>query len=312
MSSSFLVVRFSAIGDCVMASYVATAIRNAKPDATIVWAVETRCMAVLNKDRLLNEVVDFPRDRWRKQRWSPTMWRDQLATFSRLRRMRLDYGMDLQGHSKTAICLRIACPNRRIAAFATDGMARRLNPLAPGDPDAKHRVERMLDTSRAFGDFQMPARPLMPQPVEVSDILGNGDGPLVSIATGAGQTYKQYPSGQWEEVSKRLLARGFRLALVGASVDPRLNVPGAVDLVGKLPLEQTMAVVARSRLHLCADTGTGHIAAAYGVPFVSVFGPTDPRLFRPYSDVGVFLRATDRPSEVEPAQILAAAEGLLG
>jgi ADP-heptose:LPS heptosyltransferase len=65
-------------------------------------------------------------------------------------------------------------------------------------------------------------------------------------------------------------------------------------------------------LHLAADTGTGHIAAAYGVPFVSVFGPTDPKLFRPYSDEGVVLRASDRAGDVEPAQILAAAEGLLG
>ncbi|MBC8063619.1 MAG: hypothetical protein H7Y17_02220, partial [Chlorobia bacterium] len=41
-----------------------------------------------------------------------------------------------------------------------------------------------------------------------------------------------------------------------------------------------MSAVAHSTIHLAADTGTGHMAAAFGVPFVSVFGPTDPKLFR--------------------------------
>ena len=45
-----------------MASYVATAIRTSKPEARIVWAVESRCLAVLDQERMLDDVVDFPRD----------------------------------------------------------------------------------------------------------------------------------------------------------------------------------------------------------------------------------------------------------
>jgi ADP-heptose:LPS heptosyltransferase len=312
MSPSFLIVRFSAIGDCVMAAYAATAIREAMPDANLTWAVETRCMAMLNRDALLNEVVDFPRDRWRKRRWSPGVWREQLSCFARLRTRRFDYGMDLQGHSKTAICLRIARPQKRIAAFATDSLARRLTPLAPGNPDGKHRVERMMDTARAFGEFAIPSRPMMPKPISVQELGLNRTRRLATISTGAGALIKQYPTSQWVEVAEGLIKGGLDVAFLGASSDPSIEVPGTTNLVGKFSLEQTMSAVAHSAIHLAADTGTGHMAAAFGVPFVSVFGPTDPKLYRPYSDLGTVLRASSNPAEVSAIQILEATERLLG
>ncbi len=312
MNPSFLIVRFSAIGDCVMASYVATAIRSALPQAVITWAVESRCMAMLDRERLLNRVVDFPRDRWHKARWSPGVWREQLGKFAELRKERYDFGMDLQGHSKTAICLRIARPTRRISAFATDTLAKRLNPLLAGDPDAKHRVERMMDAARTFGDFTVPERPIMPEPLPPAT-LGLPEGkPIGTISTGAGAAIKQYPASQWAEVAEGLMARGFEVVLLGAVPDPRVQVVGAVNKVAQWNLTETLSAVAHSAIHLAADTGTGHMAAAFGVPFVSVFGPTDPKLYRPYSDRGTVLRRSENPGDVPPSEILAAVEGLLG
>lgn len=311
MNPSFLIVRFSAIGDCVMASYVASAIRSKHPLAELTWAIESRCMAMVNSDRLINHVVDFPRDRWRKSRWSPKVWREQLTMFANLRHRSYDFGLDLQGHSKTAVCLRIAKPKQRLSAFATDSLAKRLNPLLPGNPDEKHRVERMMDAAQAFGDIQVPANPMMPVPISRNE-LGLPEGkPLATISTGAGATFKQYPAGQWEEVINGLIASGLNVLSLGAASDPKLQVQGLVDQVGKWNLRQTMSAVAHSDIHLAADTGTGHMAAAFGVPFVSVFGPTDPRLFRPYSDNGVVLRNSDSPADVFPSEILAAVNNLL-
>lgn len=295
-----------------MASYVATAIHFSMPDARISWAVESRCMAMLDQERLLDHVVDFPRDQWRRKRWSPGVWRDQLSRFAELRRERYDFGLDLQGHSKTAICLRIARPAHRISAFATDTLAKKLNPLLPGDPDAKHRVERMLDAAQVFGDFTMPERPVMPKTLPKVDLGIAEDRPIATISTGAGAFMKQYPAPQWAQVAKGLISRGFTVVFLGAAPDPRVQVPDAVDRVAQWNLAETLSAVANSSIHLAADTGTGHMAAALGVPFVSVFGPTDPKLYRPYSAKGIVLRCSERPGDVPPAQILAAVEDLLG
>ena len=305
MSESFLFVRFSAIGDCVMSAYIATAIRSERPSAKLVWAVESRCAPVVDTHSLVNERVEFPRDVWRKRRLSPRTWNEQLRQFGVLRKMKFDFGLDLQGHSKTAICLRIAKPRQRISAFATDGLARRLNPLAPGDPDAVHRVERMAHTANQFGDFPIPKLPIMPGLGRISTAK-----PLITIATGAGARIKQYP--HWNVVAEALLQRGFEVMFLGAGPDPRFSVPGTIDQVAKFTLAETMSAVASSTVHLAADTGTGHIAAAYGVPFVSVFGPTDPSLYRPYSEKGVVLRASRDPGDVTPDQILDEVSKLYG
>lgn len=295
-----------------MSAYIATAIRNAQPDARVVWAVESRCAPVIDDLRLVTDLVEFPRDRWRKKRWSPATWRAQLSLFSKLRRDKCSVGLDLQGHSKTAICLRIANPNRRLSVFATDALAKRLNPLLQGDPDGKHRIERMMDGLRTFGEFQLPEYPIMPTPIPSTDLGLSSTARLATVSTGAGAQNKQYPAAQWREVATGLVSQGFHVGFLGASVDPMIEVPGTQSFVGMFDLRQTMSAVAHSTIHLAADTGTGHMAAAFGVPFVSVFGPTDPELFRPYSSKGVVLRQSDRPSDVRPERILSAVEELIG
>jgi ADP-heptose:LPS heptosyltransferase len=85
------------------------------------------------------------------------------------------------------------------------------------------------------------------------------------------------------------------------------------SLVGKLTLRESMAVIASSELHVSADTGNGHIAAAYGVPTVSVFGPMDPVRFRPYGPKATVLRdPSHRPEAITADQILEACLAKLG
>ena len=97
---------------------------------------------------------------------------------------------------------------------------------------------------------------------------------------------------------------------IGGPGEVAPQVEGAIDLVGKLSLFETMAAIAHSSLTLAADTGAGHIAPAYGVPVVSVFGPTDPEEFRPYTDRGIVLKNGSETRAVAPEEIVRAAKSL--
>ncbi|MGV3613703.1 MAG: glycosyltransferase family 9 protein [Fimbriimonas sp.] len=308
----FLLVRFSAIGDCVMAAWAATAIRRKYPDGFLLWAVESRCAAVVDRKQLVTQACEFPRDRWKRKRWSPATWREQVALYSRLRALKFDCGIDLQGHSKTALCLRLAKPKRRIATRATDSLARKLNPVYGAKPAGVHTVEWNHEVLCTFGDFELPVHPLMPlrdEPWEAA--RGHlGAGRIASISVSAGQPDKAYASDRWREVAASLVRDGFQVVFLGGPTDSPIDAPGTVDLVRKLPLDQTMAVVAHSAIHLAGDTGTGHMAAAYGVPLVSVFGPTDPAVFRPYSDLAVVLREGRDTSNVPAERVIEAAREL--
>src|SRR5262249_934501 len=149
--------------------------------------------------------------------------------------------------------------------------------------NSEHRVDRMLRAVREFIRVPSVKHPLMPKTIGLPELGISSRNPLASISTGAGATNKRYPAEQWVSIGVELMKQGFQVALLGAEVDPQVEIEGAINLVGKLSLFETMSVVAGSKLHLAADTGTGHMAAAYGVPYVSIFGPTNPDLYRPYS-----------------------------
>lgn len=305
MGVKFLLVRFSAIGDCVMSAWAATSIRHKFPDADLVWAADSRCADVIERDRLVSSVCEFPRDKWKASRWSPATWREQLLRYTSLRRYRFDYGLDLQGHSKTALCLRIAMPRERIAARATDALARRLNPTLT-QPEGTHIVDWNHEVLCRFGEFELSDRPIMPP------AGGPVDPYKVSFSVGAGHPSKRYPIEKWREVARLLRQEGLNLVALGGPEDRGTDAgPDAENKAGKLSLAETMSEVATSALHLAADTGTGHMAAAYGVPCVSVFGPMDPAKYRPYGPRVTVLRQSPDPGDVPPAAVVAAALDLL-
>jgi hypothetical protein len=57
--------------------------------------------------------------------------------------------------------------------------------------------------------------------------------------------------------------------------------PGAVLAGQTTDLEELAALVAGARLVVCGDTGVAHLASAYGVPSVVLFGPVPPSQWGP-------------------------------
>lgn len=293
---------------------VAAAIREKYPEGFIVWATEPRCAPVIDTDRLVSQISLFPRDDWEARRWSPASWRDQLVQYLSLRKHRFDIGIDLQGQAKTALCLKLAKPKRRLAVKSHDVLSAKLNPVLEVPRGDMHVVEHgMLGLSR-LGDFPQEIRFVMPElRKEMSEVAAmlDRDRGLVTITVSAGGPKKVYPLEMWEEVAAALLQKGLQVAFLGGPGDPSSKLSGSLDFVGKLTLAQTMAAVRLSRVHLAADTGTGHIAAAYKVPVVSVFGRTPPKAFRPYTAKGIVLDGMGSPANITPAQLLDAAHSMM-
>jgi heptosyltransferase-2 len=63
-----------------------------------------------------------------------------------------------------------------------------------------------------------------------------------------------------------------------------------LDLTGKMTLRQLIAFINRSDFFLTNDSGSMHIAAAFDVPMVAIFGSTDWRTTPPHSDRAVIVR----------------------
>jgi heptosyltransferase-2 len=134
--------------------------------------------------------------------------------------------------------------------------------------DAARRVE----ARRLLGEAQLP-----PGEPKVGLQLGAALGPA-----------KLWPSERLAALAMRLEARGVHPLLLGGPGARGLAdaVQGAAagpirSLVGRDHPALLAALLSELDALVAADSGPAHVAAAVGVPAVTLFGPTDPRLTAP-------------------------------
>ncbi|MBI5095581.1 MAG: lipopolysaccharide heptosyltransferase II [Candidatus Hydrogenedentes bacterium] len=115
----------------------------------------------------------------------------------------------------------------------------------------------------------------------------SGNGPLIGIAPGAAfGPSKLWPSGRYAQVADMLAKQlGARCVLLTGPGEEQTR--DAVRAAAKTPLlcaddgaptlETLKAAVSQLDLLICNDSGTRHVAVAFGVPTVCIMGPTSPR-----------------------------------
>jgi len=95
---------------------------------------------------------------------------------------------------------------------------------------------------------------------------------------------KCWPSAHYATLAAQLHARdGMPVVLLGSGKEAALAAgiaeaaPGAcVNLIGHTSLDQAMALIAGASGMVSNDSGLMHVAAAFGIPQVAVFGSTSP------------------------------------
>jgi len=191
--------------------------------------------------------------------------------------------------------------------YATDGRVFFLTePVAvPNGPVPVHQVEyywNLLKPLGLAGGAPLPTLFVSADEKRTVDVwlasAGINSSDLI-IGINPGSTYgsaKRWSSDRFAEVARRLVRRleqaesaHVAVVILGAKGEESLGKDIAtqfggrsVVLSGATTIRELMAVVKRCRLLMTNDTGPMHIAAAFGVPVVAVFGPTDWRTTSPY------------------------------
>lgn len=109
--------------------------------------------------------------------------------------------------------------------------------------------------------------------------------PLVGIHAGPSWPVREWTVEGWTALVN-LLKRDCGAAVIQFGVDQHVSrgrvdsprVEGAVDLVGSLSLEETVAAISMCDLFVGIDSGLLHVSGAVGVPSVGLFGPVNPVL----------------------------------
>lgn len=114
--------------------------------------------------------------------------------------------------------------------------------------------------------------------------------PRVIVHPGAASASRRWPVERWREVAGALAATGARVEVTGAAGERALaaavvdGVPGAADRSGRDDVLGLADAIARADLVLSGDTGIAHLATAYAVASVTLFGPVPPARWGPSID----------------------------
>lgn len=291
-----LIVKLSAIGDVVMTTPVAKALRTAFPSAYIAWVVEPKSKDVVIGNPYLDEVIVW--DRPPDLTWNPlsvaSTWKSLWALGRELRAKRFDVAVDLQGLLRSALAAR-SSGAQHVVGFdnGREGSTRLYTHLYPLSRTGTRGPQRYLDVLNLLGvnatdtemcvpvgeDDRAHARKLLDE--ESAKCLP-GRRLIAALAPATTWPHKHWTEEGWAGLADGLVSRYDALPVfLGAPVDAELigrirglmsREPG--NIVGRTTLKQAGAILEAADLVFGVDTGLLHMSIALGRPTIGVFGPT--------------------------------------
>lgn len=280
-ANKILLIRPGGIGDAVLLIPIIHSLRNTFPSCTIDILAENRNADVFVLMPGVNTVYVY----------------DNLLELVTVLHNTYDVVIDTeQWHRLSAVVARLVkapmkigfCTNERrrmfthcigydMGIYEPYNFASLLNPLG---------VDRHLDS----GTLMLPEVSISKADQLLQPLCSE---PFVVIFPGSSVPEKCLGKERFSIVAKQLGEGGYKVVVVGGGGDRDAGecIAGTtgLNLAGKTTLPETAAVIARSRLVICGDSGVLHIAAGLGVPTVSLFGPSSEVKWAPRGDNHVVL-----------------------
>ncbi|MFP3902925.1 MAG: glycosyltransferase family 9 protein [Armatimonadota bacterium] len=117
------------------------------------------------------------------------------------------------------------------------------------------------------------------------------------LAPGSSRNWpvKRWPVARFAEIGRYLCDElGMRVVIIGAAFEQDIGEQladmlgeTAIDLTGRTSIRQSIELLRDASIVVSNDSGPMHMAAAVGIPVIGLFGPTNPKKWRPWTDRGI-------------------------
>jgi ADP-heptose:LPS heptosyltransferase len=254
------VLRLRSLGDCVLTTPALEILRQARPDARVAVAVEERFRAVFEGNRAIDEILP--------------------PEVGPLRRFRPDLCLNLHGGTRSAWLTAASGARWRVGfGHFRNGLAYNLRiPRAQeilGEERTVHTAEHLASAMFYLG---APVAEIPRAKLNAGQAKACPTGVIHAVAATAEKTWN---ADGFLAVAKHLRDTGIEPVFIGATGDDLSPFSGFRALRGA-PLGEVKNLLASSCLFVGNDSGPAHMAAAFGLPVVVIFGNSNPAIWGPW------------------------------
>jgi len=281
-----LVITPAQLGDVLLCTPLIRAARERWPDARVDVLGFAGTLALLAGNPDVGELIEIPptsdRGAQLRQAWKLRR-RYDLALVTRTGDRSHLYGV-VSARTRSALL-----PGHGSGSFWKRLMAQHGTMLTPPTHQVLLKLQLLepwIDPPAALSLLPPAAAPLPP------GIEARLAHPLVVVHVPSMWRYKQWPPEHFRHVVEGLLADGVQVVLTGSgSSNDQSQIEqvrgadapaGLLDVSGQLTMPQVRTLLERAEAYVGPDTSVTHLAAAVGIPIVTMFGPTNPQDFGPW------------------------------
>ncbi len=286
---SILIILMGSLGDVARGLCLVSHIKNNLQESKVTWLVEPKCAALVGLHPQIDKTIVFDRPRNIFGVW---------ALYKDLSREHFDVTLDLQRHFKSGFFSLLSRSNRRIGFNRLNSKEFNWifnNEHIPYAGDELPKLDHYLKFSEylglpepgslEFGLSSLDEGPNMP------DVVAKIHEKFIAVIMGSSWESKDWFIEEYYELvqhilfseKRRVVLLGDRSRVVYAEkLCARVDSHRLVNLVGKTSILQLTAVLKAAAAGVGPDSGPGHLAAAVGTPYVTLFGPTSPKRAVPY------------------------------
>jgi heptosyltransferase-3 len=290
--SRVAVIRLRSLGDSVLTTPALDILKCGRPDLQLAIVVEDRFRAIFEGNPYLDRVL--PPDLGAFRDWSPRLC------------------LNLHGGSRSACMTALSgAPYRAGFAHFRHGFIYNVRiPRAQeilGVDRTVHTAEHLASAMFYLGvpTGEIPGAKLFAGQPE-RPATGAGDlrhGPYAVLHPFAATPQKTWRADGFLAIAEHLKQSGLEPVFIGGPGDD-LSPFGAFRTIVNEPLSQTKQLLNAASLFVGNDSGPAHMAAAFGLPVVVIFGASDPAIWGPWRTVSEVVTAPGGISHVETAQVL--------
>jgi heptosyltransferase III len=269
--SRIAVIRVRSLGDCVLTTPALSLLKAHRPDLRVALVVEDRFASVFegnpDVEVTLSPVVTAVRA------WKP------------------DATINLHGGTRSIAVTATSRASFR-AGFAHHRFASIYTHKIPRAQDIM-QVERKVHTAEHVASAmfflgvpqtEVPRARLF---VAATSTLAAGYAVIHPFASASEKTW---PMDRFLEVAQHLEKNlGLTPVFIPGPGEP-VNIFGHFKVIPNASIAELKGLMSGAHLFVGNDSGPAHMAAAYGVPCVVVFGPTDPSVWGPWRTQGRALK----------------------